>query len=292
MKITNNFNLPESLVNIIKKDIREPKDGEMHVTELVGSPLIRKLRIKHWNELEEDVSDRLWALLGTSVHYILEKGAPEDAFGEEELTAHIGGITIIGKSDLYHNKGIEDWKVTSVYSFLLGMKPEWEAQQNIYKWLWKENGFPVETLNINAILRDWLKSKILTDSNYPKIPFQSMKVNVWNYHSTIKYILNRIVLHAEKPPPECTPGEKWTRPTTYAVMKVGQKKAKRVLSSNELAEEWLSYQENLKDLFVEERKGTNVRCESYCSVKNFCPYYNKREKNNSNHNRRNSIKQK
>ena len=280
MKITNKYNLPESIVNIITKDIREPKKGEMHVTELVNSPLIRELRIKHWDEIEEDVSDRLWALLGTSVHYILEKGAPEDAFGEEELTAHIGGITIIGKSDLYHNKGIEDWKVTSVYSFLLGMKTEWEAQQNLYRWLWKENGFPVETLKINAILRDWLKSKTLADPAYPQIPFHSMEVNIWDYHSTIKYILNRIVLHAKKPPPECTPEEKWTRPTTYAVMKEGQKKAKRVLSSNELAEEWIGYQKDSENLFIEERKGINVKCENYCNVSKFCKYYMKEENNN------------
>ena len=277
MKITNKYNLPEAIVNIITKDIREPKGGEMHVTELVNAPLIRKLRMKHWDEIEEDVSEMLWALLGTSVHYILGEGTPENAFSEEELTAHIGGITIIGKSDLYHNKGIEDWKVTSVYSFLLGMKPEWEAQLNLYRWLWKENGFPVETLKINAILRDWLKSKMLADSNYPRIPFQSLEVNVWDYHSTIKYILNRIVLHAQKIPQECTSEEKWTRPTTYAVMKKGQKRAKRVLNTEKEAEEWIGEQE---DLFVEKRKGKNVRCEEYCDVSKFCKYYIKEENNN------------
>ncbi len=277
MKITNKYNLPEAIVNIITKDIREPKEGEMHVTELINAPLIRKLRTKHWDDIEEDVSERLWALLGTSVHYILEKGIPEEAFGEEELIGHIGGITITGKSDLYHNKGIEDWKVTSVYSFLLGMKPEWVAQLNIYKWLWKENGFPVEKLIINAILRDWLKSKTLTDSNYPKIPFQSVRVNMWGYDSTIKYILNRIVLHAQDPPPECTPEEKWTRPTIYKVMKKGQKRAKRVLDTEKEAEEWMC---NQKDLFVEERKGMNVRCEGYCNVSKFCKYYIKEENNN------------
>ena len=200
----------------------------------------------------------MWALLGTSVHYILEKGAPEDSFGEESLSADIGGITIIGKSDLYHNKGIEDWKVTSVYSFQLGMKPEWKAQQNLYRWLWKENGFPVEKLTINAILRDWLKSKMLADSNYPRIPFQSVRVAIWDYHSTIKYILERIELHNQNSPLECTPEEKWARPTTWAVMKKGQKRAKRVLNTEKEAEEWMC---NQKDLFVEERKGLNVRCE-------------------------------
>ncbi len=277
MKITNKYNLPEALVNVITKDIRQPKEGEMHVTGVINAPLVRKLTIEHWNEIEEDVIDRLWALLGTSVHYILEEGTPDNAFGEEELTANIGGITIIGKSDVYHNKGIEDWKVTSVYSFLLGMKPEWVAQLNVYKWLWEENGFSIESLKINAILRDWLKSKTLTNSDYPPIPFNSVKIPLWKHDFTVKYILNRIVLHTQDPPPECTPEEKWTRPTTYAVIRKGQIRAKRVLSSPEEAKEWIGEQ---KDLFVEERKGRNVKCEEYCNVSKFCEYYIKEENDN------------
>ena len=269
MKITNEYNLPEAIVNIVTRDIRKPKDGEMHVTELIGAPLVRKLTIKHWDEIEVDVSDYLWSLLGTAVHYILKGGAPEDSLEEEKLSAKIGGITITGTSDLYHNKRIEDWKITSVYSFLLGMKPEWVAQLNIYKWLWKENGFPVESLRINAILRDFMKMRTLTDSKYPKIPFQMSKIPIWKYDFTIKYILDRICLHNLKIPPECTPEERWTRPTTYAVMKKGQKRAKRVLDTQKEAEEWIGIQ---KGLFVEERKGMDVKCEQYCDVSKFCKY--------------------
>ena len=48
MQITNSHNLPEALFNVISK-IREPIEGRISVTELIDAPLIRHLRMKHWN---------------------------------------------------------------------------------------------------------------------------------------------------------------------------------------------------------------------------------------------------
>jgi hypothetical protein len=58
--------------------------------------------MQHWDEIEEDVSDKLWALLGSSVHYIIEKGAPASALAEEKIVVPYSGIQIVGKPDLYH----------------------------------------------------------------------------------------------------------------------------------------------------------------------------------------------
>jgi len=268
MKLLNSHGLPESLINVMCK-FREPKEDKISVTELIESPLVRHLKMKYWEEIEEDASDRLWALLGTSLHYVLRNGSPENAFGEERLEAKFDGIIITGQSDLYYEKEVTDWKTTSVYSFLLGIKPEWIAQDNLYGWLWEKNGFEVNSLKIYAILRDWMKSKTLANPDYPKIPFITVKIPIWTLEDTEEYIRTRIKLHQTIPPLECTPEEKWTRPTTYAVMKKGQIRAKRVLNSLKEAEEWIGEQ---KDLIVDERKGLNVKCEEYCNVSKFCQY--------------------
>lgn len=309
MKLTNIHNLPEALYNIMIKNIYQPIDSQMRVTELINAPLVKELMIKHWKELTEDVSDGLWKLLGTSCHYILKGGTPEDALGEEKLSFTIGDITITGQSDLYSEQGIEDWKVTSVFSFLLGVKKNWIAQLNVYKWLWERNGFPVKSLKINAILRDWQRSKAKYDPAYPQIPFLSFDVPMW-YNSIItEYIFDRIVEHTTKPARECSDEEKWTRPTTWAVMEEGKKRAKRVLDTEEKAMKWLEdnsdfYVENLEGLYlvmkkglkkpkeefmtkeeasdyikeketlyVVKRKGINVKCENFCLVNKVCPYY-------------------
>jgi hypothetical protein len=273
MIVTNKYNLPESVVRAVSRNY-PPKENRISVTDLVNAPLIRYLKMKHWDDLTEDASDQLWKLLGTSMHYVLEQHSPEDAFQEEKLTADINGITISGKSDLYQNGVITDWKATSVFSFLLGNKPEWEAQLNVYAWLWKMNGFPVEKLLINALLRDWQKSKSLQDSNYPRIPFLEMEIPLWSTEDVKKYILYRVSLHMLVPPPECTPEEKWQRPTTYAVMKKGRKSAVRVYNSDLEAEMKIdSIVKEKSKHYIEKRPGRRIRCEDYCIVNKFCPYY-------------------
>lgn len=281
MKLTNIHNLPATIYNIMNRNIYKPSYSKLRVTELIGAPLVKQLTIEHWDELSEDVSDGLWRILGTACHKVLEEGNPDDSIGEERLSATIGDTVITGQSDLYFKSGIQDWKVTSVFSFLLGVKEDWIAQLNIYRFLWEENGFPVKYLKINAILRDWQRSKALYNpADYPQIPFVSYDVPMWDKETLTKYILGRIELHKQTPAPECSSYEKWERPTTFAVMKGTNKRASRVLDTEKEAK---AYIENVKDekvkdqLIIELRKGECVKCADYCTPRKFCPYniYNK-----------------
>jgi hypothetical protein len=269
MKLTNRFNLPETLVNTVGIAYA-PKENRIGVTELIDSPLIRQLKLQHWDILEEDVSDKLWSVLGSACHYILEKGAPINAFGEEKLTFSIGNKTIAGKSDLYHDEEISDWKVTSVWNFLLGAKDEWIAQLNVYKFLWEKMGYPVKSLKINAILRDWQKSKAKFDNTYPQIPFLSIDIPMWSTPIVTEYIFDRLAYHAIKPAPECTPEEKWQRESSFAVIKGDNKRATRVFDTEAEAQE---YAKSDSKYHVESRPGECVRCQDYCIVKNVCPYH-------------------
>ena len=273
--ITNDFDIPEALYNVIVSGIQKPSANIMRVSELVNPPLIKQLRLKYWDKIEVDASDFLWAVLGRSVHYILEKGTPENAIGEERISVDTKWGTLSGQSDLYHKEGIEDWKVTSVFSFLLGVKDEWIAQLNLYKFLWESNGFPVRTLKINAILRDWQRRKAIYDLHYPQIPFMTLRAPFWNQMGTMEYIEKRFAIHSLGNV-ECTPAEKWERPTTYAVMKKKAKRATRVLSTEIEAKEYIDNMKNEKvrpNFEVQKREGEIVRCQDYCDVNKFCPYY-------------------
>ena len=274
MKLTNIHNLPEALYNIMMRDIYQPTYSKMRVTELINAPLVKELMIKHWKELTEDVSDGLWKLLGTSCHYILHGGTPEDALGEERLSFTIRNTVITGKSDLYSEKGIEDWKVTSVFSFLLGVKEDWITQLNVYKWLWEKNGFPVKSLKINAILRDWQRSKAKYDPTYPQIPFLSFDVPMWNDSIITEYIVDRIAIHSQRPSLECTDEEKWKRPTRYAIMKNENKKATRVLDTLEEAKTYIGALDEKKqpEYKIDVRVGACIKCADYCTPREFCLY--------------------
>jgi hypothetical protein len=276
MKFTNAHLLPTDLFNVLRNDVRRPEKGLLHVTELIGPPLPRILAMKHWDELEQDVSDMLWLLLGKGVHKALEGGAPEGSLSEYNIKEKWDGTTVTGTFDRWYLKRIRDWKVTSVYSFLLGDKPEWEAQLNIYRALCAAVGIPVDYLTINAILRDHMKSKSKSDADYPVIPFQAVDLPLWTPADTLTYIKDHIARHQaaelSMDAPCCSDAERWARPTTFAVIKKGQKRAKRVLDTLEDAEEWAKNNVAGWKVDIVERPGAHIKCQSYCIARAVCPH--------------------
>lgn len=287
MKITNNHNLPQAIYAALS-NVYPPKPERLSATALIGPPLIRQLTIKHWDEMVEDATDRIWALFGQAVHGVLDGHTDKDSFAEEKLVTPFNGIDVVCKSDNWKDGVISDYKVTSVYSFLMGEKAEWGNQLNTYAWSWRRHGFETKSAVIHAILRDWSKNKCFSDPEYPKVPFISIPVKLWTPDEQEAYVASRVKLHLE-PALECTPEEKWERPTTWAVMKEGRKSAIRVLDDPNDAYEW-AYKNDYativtlddgkhynprKGISIVERKGGCIRCESYCPVRQFCIYSKK-----------------
>lgn len=268
MQITNRMNLPAALVDACQP--YPPTPGRYGVTELVGPPMLAKLRRERWDELSEDVADRLWAIMGTAMHGILAEHGQADELTEERLTVEIGGVRVSGKPDTYSADGtLSDWKFTTVYSYG-ETKPEWVAQLNVYAHLLRAHGFPVNRLQIVAIYRDWSKRHEMQGIPHAAI----IDVPLWAADVTDRYLAGRIAAHQAEDPPVCTAAERWDRPTTYAVMKAGRKSALRVLESRESAESWKAI--NGGDSIVE-RPGESIRCTGYCPVRAFCGYGSKLE---------------
>ena len=85
MILTNHLNLPEQIVNAVKKDDYN-NNGTYSATTLLKDPKEIILFNRHKDEITEDVSEHVYSLLGTSVHYILEKAEEgENQFKEERL---------------------------------------------------------------------------------------------------------------------------------------------------------------------------------------------------------------
>src|SRR3990167_2980428 len=144
---SNRAGLPEPLVEAAKAQRRPPweKEKTISATELVGPPRIRQLRRKHWEEIEWDVADSLFALRGTAMHALLS-GLKNFPWGviteaqswsrEKRLSRQFGEWNINGQYDLLeldHGRPVAlwDYKDTSLYTLANGVKPEWEAQLNI-----------------------------------------------------------------------------------------------------------------------------------------------------------------
>ena len=91
MKLTNKLNLPQPLVDAVKNDsYTKGEKADVSVTQLIGPMQQIFLKRKHWDELEEDVSDLIWALLGQTMHTILER-ADISAIKEKRLYLNVDG---------------------------------------------------------------------------------------------------------------------------------------------------------------------------------------------------------
>jgi len=278
MRLTNNYNLPSTLYKAISWERDEPKDYEYRVTELVSPPRQMWLQRRYGSEIEEDISERIWILMGNACHYLLEKGESPNDLIEERLTAKMNGITIKGRPDLLQGDVLWDYKVTSTWSVVFDPqgKPDWIKAISIYKWLYEQNGFPVTQAYVMAILRDWIKSK-RTEDGYPKLPVAIIPIKFLD--DIPKYIQERIEAHEaaknllDHELPECTKEEKWQDEDKWALMKKGQKRAVKLFNSEEFAKAEcasLSAAAQSNFYYCEPRVGIPKRCLEYCNVAPWC----------------------
>ena len=277
MKITNHAHLPDSIVQAVINDpYPHGKIGDISVTRLIGPPQIRILERRHQDEIEEDAADRIWSLVGQIGHGILER-AETVAITEERLFTKVEGWRVSGQFDrlvLLPDGTLQDYKFTSVWACMDGVKPEWEAQLNLLRYLVEVNGYPpIRRLQIVAILRDWSKGKARAGGDYPRVQVTVLDVSVWSMAEAGRYITERVRLHQAAEAghiPPCTADERWERPTTYAVKKPGRKSAVRVYGSMEQAQSLVS---QTPSGYVEIRMGESIRCADYCAVRDFCPQW-------------------
>jgi hypothetical protein len=267
MRLTNKFNLPEPIVNAVNNTGYTPGSSDITVTQLIQPPLIRKLRIEHDSEIEEDASDRVWALFGSSVHHLLEmayKG--RTARVEERVYAEVLGWKLGGAFDVLEDSVLSDYKVTSVYSS--GGKIEWERQLNVLRWLLHKNGTEVTKLQITAIFRDWRPMEQKRNpAEYPHRPIMTLPIKMWTLDEAEAYVKERIALHQLATPPICSDEDRWTTPEQWALMKKGGKRAIKLYPSKEgvtLA----------PDQHWEHRPAIYRRCSDYCSVNKWCEVWN------------------
>ena len=284
MKITNIYNLPEPLVSVVENDPYPTEvDWDISTTTLLSPPRIVQLKNRFYNELIEDVSENIYRLIGTNTHHILERVKTENCIKEQRFTHYINGWKLAGQIDLFEIEPaiLSDYKVTSVWSVVAGIKPENEAQLNTNAYLMIKNGYFPKKLQIVSLIRDWSKHQVKKSSNYPQCQVAVQVAPLWEYEQATEYIYHRVKMHqraVETPSdelPECTPEERWERPTKYAVMKKGRKSAVRVLDGYEDAEKYIEDNGLDKNHSIDIREGESVRCESYCNVNSFCSQYRK-----------------
>ena len=296
MKITNKSNLPKVIERAVINDPYDSSGSNISTTRLIAPPRIRVLEMRYWDLIEDDVSNRIFSLLGQSVHHILERSKLKVDLAERRLFYKddkiTNGWTLSGQFDLLSRQGdLTDFKVTSAWAALDALtngKDEWENQLNVLDFLCRKNQktltrykkeVKVKSLNIMAILRDWSKLKVMQSDNYPRKQVVMIPIRRWSEEEQENYVQARIKLHqdAEKSDqlPLCTAKERWRKEDSYALMLDNRKTAKRVLPTREEMDKYMKENKYVEGqgCKVVFRAGEDVRCQHYCSVNQFCSHF-------------------
>lgn len=274
MKITNDNDLPQAIVDAVMNDEYSKGESDISVTSLIDSPRKRALTDKYYEEITEDASERIWALFGQAIHTVLER-ANRTAVAERRLSMNVGGWIVSGGMDIYEeSRGfLRDYKTASVWSLVFGDRGKWENQLNCYAAILRHHGYPVERLQAIAILKDWSKNKAAEDPSYPQRGVVTIEIPVWKNEDALKYMSERVILHrqADFSLPKCSKDDRWIRDEKWAVMKSGRKKSLKNHDSEKSAQ--FHADELGVGHSVVHRPGKSTRCRSYCSVAQFCTQY-------------------
>lgn len=300
MRITNNLNLPQPFVSAVERE-HSYKPKRYSATAILNGVRQSILQRRHDDEIESDVSEMVWAIFGTAVHSILEQAREtETQIKENKLVVEMpNGYELSGIFDLYDDATgtVTDYKTASVWKLKFGCwdnwepKPgefdDWRRQTLIYCWMLRRIGFDAKRGQIVAMLKDHSKAKAKI-GEHPPLPVWEI---AWDFterdFAEIEdYLMGKFsqIEEAEKLPddelPICSEDDRWTRGETYAVIKKGQKRAKKVFKTEEYGQETeqraREYASVIGDGFiVEHRPGVDTKCIDYCSAAPFCSHYKK-----------------
>ena len=289
MKITNKLGLPQAMVEAVSTS-EHNAEGNLSATTLLKSIREIVLAKRHWNELEDDVSNRVWSIFGQAVHKVLERET-ETSFTEEFLKVNLGSVNITGRIDSYdmQDHKVTDYKTCSVWKIKFNDFSDWEKQGLIYAWLLKKNGFECKSCEFIAMLKDHSATEARRDPSYPQLPIYVYRFDITdeklkeieNYiGAKVKAYIEAINLADEDLPP-CTDEERWASPNKWAVMKEGRKTAIRLLDSEDEAKAYIDNNQLDKKHYIEFRAGASRKCQDYCSVCQFCDFWKNMQNENS-----------
>ena len=235
MTLTNRFNLPESIFRAIANDPYDAKDSDITCTQLISPPQVVALQKKYKDKIDEDISERIWALIGSAIHSILERQATEGVIVEARYFRTVLGWKVSGAVDLIEDNIIKDFKTTSCWTLIYKSRfKEWEQQSNVNNFLRSAKWGSADGLKDILILRDWIKSKAGV-GNYPPVQIVEIELPLWDLKTAENYVIERVKLHQEAQ--KCT--------------------------DEELA---VKFPCSIEDRWLNQKSGVFTRCEQYCPV--------------------------
>ena len=283
MEWTNKFLLPDRVIRVLKGKYKEhrPELNRLSITDLIDDPLPRILFINHWDEITRDYSDLITMVQGISLHSRYEDCASESADVEHKFEDVINGVIVVGKADWYDAKGILrqgreeplllELKQTGVYGPKYRI-PKWTKQMNCYAWQRRIREYPVEELGVDVWYRDWKQGNVYW-RDYPPIPYEYIRLDLWDFDKQDKYICSQVKKHlacvpCERPDQYEKPCSDKQRGIRWEAYKGKNKTPTKVEDTDSELFLWCEQQPQKFDI----RKSEPVFCNRYCKSRSICPF--------------------
>ena len=261
---------PSPFLRAMTEKTYEKGDSLFSVTGLISPP--QRTWLGTLYEKRETVYSSFAAFLGTAMHAVLEANVDptQGEIAEERMYAILHGVKVSGKFDHLERKCLFDYKTTRASQD--AMKDDHRTQVNANAYLAIHNGYEIEHVAIVYIQMDWSYMQSTLNPNYPQSPF---KIFVEDYDEKIATdFFNRAIpdhlAALDGKSRECTREEKWQKDDSFALMKAGAKRASKLCSTREEAE-----QLKKPDQIIQKRPGERTMCNNFCGFKNHCPQYKK-----------------
>ena len=195
---------------------------------------------------------------------------------EQRAEKEIIDFIISGKYDLVLDGTLNDYKSTSVWTYIFDSNADsYVKQGSIYKWL-SPDKITSDYININYIFTDWSAAKARADKkSYPQIKTLTKQYPLWSTEETENWIMNKIEHYkvlANAPQeelPECTDEELWATKTTYKYYK-NPNKLDRSTKNFDTMDEALLRQANDGNVGTIKTVPGEVKACRYCPVIGIC----------------------
>ena len=169
-------------------------------------------------------SDTAIASIRVNPEVINEGEVP--VYVEQRAEKEIDGMVVTGKYDLVMDGTLNDYKSTSVWTYIYDSNADsYTKQGSIYKWL-NPDKITSDYININYIFTDWSAAKAKQDpKQYPQQRVLTKPYPLWSNSETEHWIQNKLAAYsrlADTPQsglPECSDEELWASKTVYKYYK-------------------------------------------------------------------------
>lgn len=307
MNYTNRQNIPLPLAVFLATDNYDGSDDVISATTLL-KPIRQIILSQRLSSLDNfvDVADLVSSRMGSAIHTAIEhawlnpnnalkslgfndkviskiKINPEHAnpsdiniYMERRSNKTINGYTISGKFDFVAEGQVQDFKSTSVYTYLNQTKTDdYKLQGSIYRWL-NPDIISKDYMTIHYIFTDFNKAESFRNKNYPPSRVHSQKIPLLSISETEQWIkakltqLDRYKTKEESELPRCTDEDLWRKPTVYKYYKDPNKTDRSTKNFDSMSEAiaYMTTKHQGKGI-VREVKGQVVACR-YCPAFHLC----------------------